>query len=118
MASRKPRKKPPSLGIKPARKPTDHDSLSSTVLVWDDGGIGVCLIRFTDKLVEFVGKKLPRGVGPADPAYLHVCQEFEVWAVHATYISEEASVLLWRQVGRPEWLGKPRRFPKERTACC
>lgn len=104
--------------IRAPRKP--HKVLSNTCLVSEDGTTGYCYIRFSDKLVEFVGKKLERGIAEFDPAYLEVIKTEKKWAIFACYYLDGMAVQLWETGTRPAWIGTLKRVkPDEHnnTAC-
>ena len=104
MTKRKDFIQPPELGIRHAKNPESHDRLSGTVLIHDGFGVGYSYISFGDKFLEYVGRAMDRGVGPAEKAYIHVVQEFELWAVHCCYVNDEEVALLWRQQDCPHWI--------------
>lgn len=54
-----------------------------------------CYVSFSDKLVEKVGKKLPRGVSEFDPAYLRVYLDEDRYYVQAVSHRSRASVVLF-----------------------
>ena len=94
-----------------SRRPKREKTLSSCVLVDDGAVLSHCYIRFADELIEFVGRKLPKGIAPFHPAYLAVVADMRrgVWKVEARYHAEEASVLLWESATRPAWSIKVKR---------
>ncbi|MHC5879550.1 hypothetical protein ACYT69_11550, partial [Streptococcus pyogenes] len=62
------------------RKP--HKLLSQTCIVQAEQK-GHCFVTFSERFVEWVGKKLPRGIAEFDPAYLAVVQSGDMWEVFA-----------------------------------
>jgi hypothetical protein len=95
--------------LRATRRPAKSDSLLTTVLVMNaQGEQGYCYVNFSLKLVQAVGKKLPRGISPQDPAFLHVFhsgEEYSVWAVYAREGWNPSSTkLMWTGEGNPSWL--------------
>lgn len=94
--------------LKNARRPRKGGALLNTVAIHMQNGVYYyCYISFSPKLAETVGKKLPRGISPTDPAFLHVVQDHEQrWNVYAQYCGGTEAVLLWRTVTiePPSWL--------------
>lgn len=73
--------------IKATKKPTKSTTLLSTVQVVNEAKeLGYCYISFSDKLVEAVGKKLPRGISDQDPALLFVLYIGGEWCIWASYV--------------------------------
>ena len=99
----------PNIGITAARKPQIDDSLSGTVLLDDGVGRGFACIQFGEKALKYIGRKMPKGVGPAHPAYIHVIHEIDLWAVHGVYVEDNNYTLLWRQQECPSWIKYIRR---------
>lgn len=88
-------------------KPARNCLLSTVVKVRDESGVdGYCYVGFDGSLVDAVGKKLPRGVAPYDPAFL--CVEYDarrqVWVIGARYLVDESGVVLWESEAKPHWL--------------
>jgi len=65
----------------------------------------VCTISFSEDFVQFVGKMLPQGVGPYNPAYISVTIERGHYVVWAAYVKNPQSfVKLWRSTEKPAWI--------------
>ena len=98
-------------GVRPARTPQKHDSLSGTVLVSQPGGRSYTYIHFDPSLVEAVGKALPQGVSKEHPAYLKASHSGgkAPWKIFAMYIKEEKGALLWEAETMPLWITKLRK---------
>lgn len=99
-------KTPPDLPIKAAIKPQGQSPLSGVVVIYDMGRHGHSYIRFTDEARQRIAKHMPRGIGPAEPAYLQVEHELECYAVYCMYVSDRAGRLLWRHDSLPPWIDK------------
>ena len=91
-----------------ARKPRKPHKLLAQTCVVQAEQKGHCFVTFSERFVEWVGKKLPRGIAEFDPAYLAVVQNGEVWEVFAVYVDRSAHALLWESKSKPEWVGKLR----------
>jgi len=91
-------------GIRAGRRPEVNDSLSGVVLVQSKLGRGHAFIRFKQELVKRVGKYLPQGCGPENPAYLKAIQAGKRWRIFAMYIGRTRGVLLAEFTGKPQWL--------------
>lgn len=99
-----------SFGIRPARKPQRHEYLAGVVVVLDGEGRGTVYIRFSEALVDAVGKQMPQGVGPEHRCYLKIRKgRGDAWTMYAFYLEEYKGVILWRYKSRPEWLNHIRR---------
>jgi hypothetical protein len=70
---------------------------------------GYCYIKFSPAFEEFVGKELPRGLAPFDPAFIQVTETRGGWEVKAVYIQDGVNVTLWKAEAKPEWVGKLRK---------
>ena len=94
-----------------SRRPKKEKALSSCVLIDDGKVLSHCYIRFADELVEFVGRRLPKGIAPFHPAYLAVVADMRKgnWRVEARYHEEEVSAVLWESATRPAWSIKAKR---------
>jgi hypothetical protein len=95
--------------LRPASRPiyTQHyRSLVSTVSVYKDGADYYCYAAFSSKLMEKVGTKLPEGVSPRRPAFLHVIVEKDRYEVYARYFHDGFTIHLWSGVSDnlPAWL--------------
>ncbi len=100
--------------LRSASRPGVNNLLSTTVAVRDANGASYyCYVRFSDRLVQAVGKKLPRGLTQSDPAYLYVQVTQEGFQVWARTHSEAQQVLLWTTSleTTPDWL----KFYKTKT---
>lgn len=100
-----------SFGLSPAvRKPKVADArVSSTVSVKGAAEHGFCYVRFDQKFVDFVGKKLPRGASAFDPSFLEVTQCPEGWLVEAVYVRDGKRSPLWLAESKPQWVGNLRK---------
>lgn len=90
-----------------ARRPGKNPYLSTTVAVRDENGeVGYCYIRFSDRFVHKVGQALNRGLMETDPAFVSVryYRRKDVWLVVASYLSGGQEALLWSTKDRPTWL--------------
>ena len=90
--------------LRSSTRPSKPGALLTTVQVIEAGAVGYAYVNFSDKLVEAVGKKLPRGISLEDPAYLSVESRDSMWEVWALYVRGGVPELMWRQATRPEWL--------------
>lgn len=92
--------------IRSARKPMLVDGLSNTVIVYDGGEPRFCHILFDPCLVAVVGKKMPRGVSGAEPAFIQVVfdQYQNEWVISACYVTDWERQVLWRSGQRPHWI--------------
>lgn len=95
----------------PGRKPQEHPLLSGVVRVCDSTGIGTANIKFTEHFVDAVGKALPSGLTPSDPAYLKLIYMpgDKVWRLWAMYLKTERGVVLWDMEALPAWVAKVNR---------
>lgn len=89
-----------------ALKPQDSKSMSGTVIVSTDKGDGYAFIRYDHTARERIAQKMPRGIGQAEPVYIHVVHEIDTYAVYCVYYETRETVLLWRQTSLPLWVGK------------
>lgn len=90
-----------------ARLPkSPHRQLNNTCLVNTGEEVGYCYIRFSETFVDFVGKKLPRGVADFDPAYIEVVRAGGKWEIRATYYLDGVTKVLWKTADMPSWIGK------------
>ena len=94
--------------LRSTKKPTKDKVLLSTVAIRDqEGEERYCYVSFSDKLVELVGRKLPRGISETDPAFLNIVfgppGRWGIWAVYAV---DGVARLLWRTECSepPSWL--------------
>jgi len=76
---------------------------------------GYCYINFSPAFEEFVGKNLPRGLAPFDPAYIQVTEHNQLWEVKAVYIKDGVNAVLWRSAEKPAWIGKLRKEKPDAT---
>lgn len=93
--------------LRSSTRPKKSGALLNTVQVRNElREVGYVYIRFSDKLIEAVGKKLPRGISEADPAYLSVVFSDMAWHIWAGYVSESGGshTLMWKQSTKPSWL--------------
>lgn len=117
------RSEPKQYAIKRARLSWSKDGLSNTVLYPEESSH--CYVSFDTKLVQAVGKTLPRGVSAKDPAFLYVVmdKQRQVWVVYAQYVESAGSTqngyAMWESATRPAWLketGKPRKTHDNRKS--
>lgn len=92
--------------LRSARKPVIVDGLSNTVIVYENGEPRFCHIMFDPCLATVVGKKLPRGVGVGDPAFLQIVFDAHKgkWIVAARYVKDWQGVDLWAMDELPSWI--------------
>lgn len=99
------RRQPKKLVIESARKPQEGQPLSGVVQVIDTFGRGVSYIKFPTTTVGSLAKRMPRGIGPAEPAYLRVVNKFPNFEVWCCYLHAPDRRLLWVEETLPEWIG-------------
>ncbi len=92
--------------LKASKRPGANKLLSTTVrITGQDRKKYYCYVSFSDKLAEYVGKKLLFGISEFNPAFLHVDlsnNRLEVWAC---YVKTGAGTLLWSSyITTPPWL--------------
>lgn len=93
--------------LRSVKRPTKASLLLSTVAIRDTNGEEkYCYVSFSDKLVNAVGRKMPRGLSEAEPAFLHVVfGPPGRWGVWAQYVSGEARLLWKTECSQPpSWL--------------
>lgn len=115
------KKEPKAMGLKSAYKPQTGSCVSGVVVVnTKDGEVGTANVRFNKELEEMLGKKMPYGVGPQDPAFLKVIWIGWTYEVRGCYLNHGAEILLWNLDELPEWCNRfrplPRRSEDERHA--
>lgn len=104
-------KNPPALKINIAKKPQEGSGLSGVVVVNDEHGPGTTYIRFDDQVRDKLASLMPRGIGPAEQAYIHVQLELEMYSVYCLYLEGKNGRLLWRGETLPQWIGYIKRPP-------
>lgn len=104
-------KNPPALKINRATKPQEGSGLSGVVVIRDRHGPGLSYIRFDDSVRARLAAFMPRGIGPAEQAYIHVQLELDMFAVYCLYVEGEQGRLLWREESLPQWIGYIKRPP-------
>ena len=98
--------------LRPANKPDTNGLLSGVVVVAQRGERGYAYVKFSNALIEAVGRSLPRGLTPEHPAYLKAirCSFTDRFKVYAFYVDQSAAVLLWESAEKPTWLKRVRRY--------
>ena len=84
-----------------------HSPLARTVMVSDEQGKGYAYIQFDEAFIEAVGKAMPMGIGPQQPAYLRAVADLEgdgAWTIFGVAIGEGSGVPLVRYQTKPAWL--------------
>jgi hypothetical protein len=87
--------------------PQEHPALSGVVIMVTPQGKGYAYVHFEEELVTRVGKAMPQGIGPDNPAYLKAMQIGERWQLLAVYVDGPLTargVFLEEFPTRPEWL--------------
>jgi hypothetical protein len=92
--------------LRPARTPQKDPRLSGVVSVLSTAGSKISFIHFNEAFVEAVGKELPKGVSPDNPAFIRVMQSGKAWKVFAMYLKSNEGCLLWESEQIPAWIGK------------
>jgi hypothetical protein len=91
-------------GLKAAIKPQQRFDLSGVCRLLDQTGAGYCHIKFSWPLVVDMGRAMPRGVGPHEPAHLMAMRMNEhEWNIFCCYLDGERQ-LVWTEEGRPSWI--------------
>lgn len=69
--------------------------------------IGYAYIHFDESFVDAVGKALPHGLMPSQPAYLKLLHMpgRKTWRIFAQYHKQLRGVLLWESPTLPAWVG-------------
>ena len=94
------------LGVRYARNPQDDPSLSGTVLLYRNG-ISAAHVKFTKETIRKLGRVMPYGIGPENPAYLkavYTPKGYEIWCC---YFDGTKSILLWVSTNLPDWIKNP-----------
>lgn len=99
-------KKPPRLEIYRSTAATPSYSLATLALVKNGGKIHSTPIRYTEKALNKIAKKMPRGIGAAERAYIYVEKAVGVWKVYAVYLDGDVGHFLWRQIDPPGFIPK------------
>ena len=94
--------------LRPSRRPKKHDLLSGVVRVQGLKGPGYAAFSFDESFVDAVGKELPHGLMPSNPAYLKFLYMpgYNIWRLFAMYLREERGTLLWETPQLPPWVQK------------
>lgn len=100
-------KQPKQLQIRPYTSPQKGMALSGVVIVVD-GGIGHCYVRFSQAVVEIIGRKMPYGIGIYHTAYLKVVRRVGYYDIMAVYLDRSKQVFLWRSETLPSWVSRVR----------
>lgn len=91
--------------LRATKKPAKNAVLSTTVAVYRGKDRYYCYVSFSEKLVHYVGKRLPLGVSKDHPAYLSVVVEGNEVFVSARYVSGYPyPTYLWQSKTIPAWL--------------
>ncbi len=105
-------------GIRQRRKPQEGAPLSGVVVVQTSAGTGTVYISFSDKLVQAVGKLLPRGVSLHDPAYLCLMEWGKGWRLLARYLNQHSvCVCVAKYTAPPVWAIKEIEHVQTKTHC-
>lgn len=101
--------------IRAAYVPQKSDELAGVVFILDDRGRGYSYVKYEDKLITLLSKKMPYGVGAAHPAYLIVRKlpTSHRYIVECEYIDKSRRVRLWEQKTFPTWVKKIHRAVEE-----
>lgn len=106
------KEQPSSLDIRSSRKVKPGVSYLSRIAMvhTEDGGYGKVHIDFPEDVVDMLGKHMPRGIGPEDPAFLSVTwmPDKQAYYVAVGYIRDRitADTLLWVTDSLPDWAKK------------
>lgn len=91
--------------LKATKRPARNESLSTTAhVVGPDGKDYYCYVSFSPKLTHNIGKKMPQGVSPFDPAFLSIRYEHGHWVVYAKYARDGRETKMWCSPAQPHWL--------------
>lgn len=91
--------------LRATKKPAKNEVLSTTVAVYRGKDRYYCYVSFSDKLVQYVGKRLPLGVSKDHPAYLSVILVENQVFIYAAYTSGYPyTTCLWTANTLPAWL--------------
>lgn len=95
--------------LRPSRKPLSHPLLSGVVHVCDAHGRRPSYISFSEEFVDAVGRALPMGLLPSQPAYIKILHMpgRGVWRVFAMYFQSSKGALLWESAECPAWANPP-----------
>lgn len=101
-----------ALEAKSRSRKTQAAPLTDIALVEDETGSGVVYIRFSEDLVRFVGREMPQGIAPYDPAYIAVRYRpaSKDWLVSSCYLRGGPEVPLWITTTRPQWSTRVKRM--------
>lgn len=104
--------------LRHAHRPQYGGNLAGVVYVLYRGR-GFTTVRFSEALVEDVGRALPFGVSKANPAYLRLVKvpRSNLWKLYAMYLSGDKGTLLVTYAGTPSWARKIRRVTNELKNC-
>lgn len=104
-------------GLTAATKPQDGLYVSGVVHTLDEEGAGYCYVKFKWPLATDMGKAMPRGVGPHEPAHLMALRmSEEVWYIFCCYLSGGRRVV-WIEDGKPSWVRSIKRKEYESDIC-
>jgi hypothetical protein len=96
---------PQDIGLRKALKPQQDSALSGVVVIYDGENHGYSYIRFPESAQKKLAKRMPMGIGSAEPAYIHVEHELDCYAVYCLYVYRKNGILLWREESLPKWVG-------------
>lgn len=91
--------------------PQEGMPLAGVMRVADSHGKGFIYIKFSEALVEAVGKVMQFGISDMTPCYLSVVVDSrrKVWRVYSFYVGETRGSLLWVTDVKPKWYKQVRR---------
>jgi hypothetical protein len=97
-----------AMKLRAGKVPEAHPALSGIIPVYNGVDRKWAFIRFSEVLVEHVGKIMPSGIGPDNPAYLRVSHTGRQWKIFALYMfhpsrRQQGRVLAVLQ-SKPVWL--------------
>lgn len=90
--------------IKSANKPTENTPVSGIVLIADSKGLGYCAIKVEQELVEFLGRKMPYGVGPENQVYIKIIQNNKKYEMYCCYEDKSKKILISIYDNLPNWV--------------
>jgi len=93
----------PKLNIRSSHKPSDSKPLSGLALIVDQG-VGRVYIQMDDQDIERIGKKMPYGLGYANPGYLRVIKKHGHYDIMCSYLDKSKTVALWKSDKLPNWV--------------
>lgn len=95
---------PPKLEVYATTLAKKSDALATLAIATINKVDHPFYIRYTDKALYKLGKKMPRGVGRAHPAYIHVEKHNDFWYIYGVYLEDGSTCLLWKYPEPPAFL--------------